>query len=131
MKKSLIYLWLNCMASTALANGFVLDNKTNYPGNNTAEKIAIQWVASTEATQKNNKLLLNDLDLSSILMLSKKGQIKLKPPLDVHYFRVLVWSTGKQEPDLLTNWVSIVPDKIYTLNQDYLIPAVLMSGAGC
>lgn len=133
MKKILVYLCLCFMASTALADGIVLDNETNYPEKGKPGKIAVQWAATVEITQKANKTIIygSTLDLSALMMLPQKGQIKLTPPNHAKYFRVLVWSTDKHGPDLLTNWVDIVPNKTYTVNQDQLIPVVLMSGSGC
>ncbi|WP_454783843.1 hypothetical protein [Legionella sp. WA2024007413] len=133
MNKILVYLCLYFMASTALATQIVLDNKTNYPTKNNQGKIAVQWKASAEAIQESNRAIVNGfkLDLSSIIILSQQGQIPLGLPNQAHYFRVLVWSTDKKEPDLLTNWVDIVPNKTYTLNQDQLAAAILVSGAGC
>ncbi len=133
MKKILVYLCLLFMASVALADQIVLDNKTNYPEKDNPGTIAVQWVTSAKATQKANKTIINGLplDSSSLIILSQKGQIPLTPPNHAHYFRLVVWSTGKQEPDLLTNWVDIIPNKTYIVNQDQLVPAILMSGAGC
>lgn len=133
MNKIFVYLCLCFMASAALADGIVLDNATNYPAKGTAGKIAVQWADSAEATQKANKTIINGspLDLNSLMMLSQKGQIQLTPPNHAQYLRVVVWSTDKQEPDLLTNWVDIVPNKTYVVNQDQLVPAILMSGSGC
>ncbi|PWY56005.1 hypothetical protein DGG96_08655 [Legionella qingyii] len=127
------YLCLYFMASTALATSIVLDNKTNYPEKSNPGKIAIQWAASAEAIQENNKTIMNGskLDLRSMMTLSQKGQIQLNIPNHAHYFRVVVWSTGKKKPDLLTNWVDIVPNKTYILNQNQLASAILLSGAGC
>lgn len=121
------------MASAALADNIVLDNKTNYPEEMISGKIAVQWATSAEATQKANKAIMNGsrLDASSLMMLSQKGQTQLTPPKQAQYFRIVAWSTSKQEPDLLTNWVGIVPNKTYTVNQDQLVPAILMAGSGC
>ncbi|WP_231861986.1 hypothetical protein [Legionella hackeliae] len=86
-----------------------------------------------EDTQKANKTILNSssLDSNSLTMLSQKGQTQLTPPTHGRYFRIVVGSTNKQAPDLLTNWVDIVLNKTYLINQDQLVPAILMSGAGC
>jgi hypothetical protein len=64
-------------------------------------------------------------------MLKQNGLIKITPPNKAKYFRIVVWSTDKKIPDFLTSWVDIVPTKTYIVNQDLLIPAVLMSGSGC
>lgn len=133
MKNILAYLCLFSMTSVALAEKIVIDNKTNYPEINSPGKIAVQWGASAEATQEANKTIINGstLDPSSLMMLSQNGQITLATPNHAHYFRLVVWSTNKQDPDLLTNWVDIVPNKTYIVNQNQLVPAILMSGAGC
>ncbi|HHP7842943.1 TPA: hypothetical protein ACSHSZ_001836, partial [Legionella pneumophila] len=111
----------------------VIYNKTNYPVKDNSRKIAVQWVATVEATQKANKIIINGskLNLNSLKIITQKGKTQLTLPNDSHYFRVVVWSTGKQQPDLLTNWVDIVPNKTYIINQDQLVPAILMSGTGC
>lgn len=133
MNKISVYLCLYLMASTALATQIMFDNKTNYPEKNNPGKIAVQWVTSAEAIQESNKAIINGskLDLSSLMTLSQKGQIQLTLPNHANYFRVVVWSTGKKQPDLLTNWVDIVPNKTYIVNQDQLASAILVSGAGC
>ncbi|TAL60307.1 MAG: hypothetical protein EPN84_09735 [Legionella sp.] len=133
MKKILVYLCLSCVSLVAFADKIVLDNKTNYPDQSHPGKIAIQWATSVTDTQEANKIIIHGskLDSSSLMLLSKKGSMQLTPPDHAHYFRLMVWSTGKQEPDLLTNWVDIIPNKIYTVNQDHLVPTVLISGAGC
>ncbi|HIG0328469.1 TPA: hypothetical protein ACX87D_002368 [Legionella pneumophila] len=133
MNKILIYLCLYFMTSITLAGKIVIDNKTNYPVKGNSRKIAVQWVATVEATQKANKIIINGskLDLNSLKIITQKGKTQLTLPNDSHYFRVVVWSTGKQQPDLLTNWVDIVPNKTYIINQDQLVPAILMSGTGC
>lgn len=129
MKNILLYLCLSFMTSVALAD-ITLDNKTDYPEKG---KIAVQWSETAEAIQKANRHIVNGstLDENSLNVLTQKGPIKLSPPNKAQYFRVVVWSTGKKFPDLLTNWVDIVPNKTYVLNPDLLVPAVLMSGTGC
>jgi anti-sigma regulatory factor (Ser/Thr protein kinase) len=64
-------------------------------------------------------------------MARNKGKIELTIPEDMGYFRVVVWSKGKDAPDLSTNWIDIIPGKTYTLETDHLVPVVLMSGMGC
>ncbi len=133
MNKILVYLCLAFMTSAVLANSIMLDNKTDYPEKAKQSKIAVQWADSAEAIQKANKIIINSstLNLLSLNILPKKGQNQLTPPNHAQYFRVIVWSTNKQNPDLLTNWVNIIPNKIYVLSQDLLVPAILMSGTGC
>lgn len=131
MKNILIYLCLLFMSSVALAD-IILDNKTDYP-EKAKSKIAVQWAESGESIQKENKSILNNsiLDESSLKILKQNGLIKITPPNKAKYFRIVVWSTDKKIPDFLTSWVDIVPTKTYIVNQDLLIPAVLMSGSGC
>ncbi|KGP62846.1 hypothetical protein EP47_14290 [Legionella norrlandica] len=133
MKKILVYFYLYSMTSAALADHIVLNNETSYPEKGKLGTIAVQWAFTAEDTQKANKNIIGGsrLDLSSLVILPQKGQIQLISPNHAQYFRVMVWSSEKPEPDMLTNWVEIVPNKTYTVNQDFLIPAVLMSGAGC
>jgi hypothetical protein len=133
VKKFLAYLCLFLIAPVALADKIVLDNKTNYPEKNSQGKIAVQWVASAASTQEANKTIIkgSTLDTGTLMMLSQKGQVQLMLPNHARYFRLVAWSTGKKVPDLLTNWVDIIPDKTYIVNQDQLVPAILMSGGGC
>jgi hypothetical protein len=63
--------------------------------------------------------------------LSHTGQINLKVPGQASYFRILAWTKGTGEPNLLTNWVEVVPNKTYNLESSHLVPAVLMHGTGC
>lgn len=133
MKKILVYLCLNFMASTVFAGNIVLENKTNYPEKGKSGKIAVQWAVSAKAIQKANKSILNGstFNLSSLVMLSQKGKIQLITPNDARYFRLVAWANDNKEPDFLTNWVDIVPNKTYVVNQNQLVPRVLMAGAGC
>jgi hypothetical protein len=71
------------------------------------------------------------LNPNSLQIVMQVGSIHLNIPKNAEYFRVLVWLKGEREPSLLTNWVDIIPNKTYTLNEDYLIPRALMSGMGC
>lgn len=133
MKKIFIFLCLSYMTSSIFANSIMLDNKTNYPQKNQFGKIAVQWVASVKEVQKANQSMLNDatLNANSLMILAKKGKIKLISPNNARYFRVIAWSNDKEKPDLLTNWVDIIPNKTYVVNQNQLVPRILMSGAGC
>ena len=133
MKKIFVSLCLNLMTSLVLANTIILDNKTNYPKKDKLGKIAVQWAVSAKAVQKANKNILSGstLNSNSLRTLTQKGRIQLKSPNNVQYFRVIVWSGDKQEPDLLTNWVVIIPNKTYVVNQNQLVQRALMAGAGC
>jgi len=122
---------MSFMSSVALAD-IILDNKTDYPAKANSS-IAVQWAESGENIQKENKSILNHsmLNEHTLQSLKQNGLIKISPPNQAKYFRIVVWSTDKKTPDFLTSWVDIVPSKTYTINQDLLIPAVLMSGSGC
>lgn len=132
MKKIFLSLYLSCMASVVLAKSIVLDNKTSYPQN--SNQIALQWASSAKEVQKFNQDILNGRPLTSksFTMLSKQREkIQLSTPNNARYFRVVVWSSVKKEPDLLTNWVDIIPNKNYVVHQNQLIPRALIAGAGC
>ncbi|WP_115707715.1 hypothetical protein [Legionella sainthelensi] len=133
MKKILVYLYLSLMASGVLGGNIVLDNKTDYPEKGKLGKIAVQWAVSAKAIQNANKSILNrtTLDTNSLMMLAQKGRVQLTSPNHARYFRLVAWSNDNKEPDLLTNWVDIVPNKTYVVNQNQLVPRVLMAGAGC
>lgn len=133
MKKIFILLCFNFMTSVVFANSIVLDNKTDYPSKDKLGKIAIQWAVSAKAVQEENKSILNGISInsSSLMMLTQKGKVELSSPDNARYFRLVVWSNDKQEPDLLTNWVDLIPNKTYVVNQGQLVPKALLSGAGC
>lgn len=133
MKKFILCFTLLCVAQAGFANSMVLDNATNYPLQAKNSKIAIQWAANVQDMQAENKAIIYGLDLNtqSLHLLNQSGKVNLDIPKNAQYFRILVWSKGKKEPDLLTNWVSIEHNKSYTINQEQLVPAVLVSGIGC
>ena len=133
MKKFLLSALSLLVVTTGFAEDIILMNKTAYPAKNQPSKIAVQWAGSAKEVQDHNQASLTNTSLNPTTLqeLGKSGKIKLNVPGNAEYFRVLVWSEGKGEPDLLTNWVDIVPNKTYTLKSDYLVPAVLMPGAGC
>ncbi|MBL7481382.1 hypothetical protein [Legionella bononiensis] len=80
-----------------------------------------------------NKRVREGLKLNpdTLLVLTQMGKSNLAVPEHTEYFRVLVWSKGKGNPDCLTNWVDLIPNKTYTLIKDLLVPVALMSGTGC
>jgi hypothetical protein len=121
------------IATTGFADTFVLQNQTSYPSKGQTAKIAVQWASTAREVDEGNKALIHGykLDPSKLQPLIRVGKIKLNIPKDAEYFRVLAWSKGQEDPDLITNWVEIVPNKTYTLEADHLFPAVLMSGCGC
>lgn len=126
-----IVLALLCLASTAFADQFVLDNQTTYPAPN--KKIAIEWASSAQEVDASNKALLYNGSVQSkfLVILNQQGKIDLTIPPKATYFRVIAWSTEKSNPDHSTNWIEVVPGKTYTLHTDQLVPVVLMSGMGC
>lgn len=132
MKKILGFFFLILIVTSTLADSLVLNNQAPNFINNKS-KMAIQWATSNKEVEENNIRLKQQkkLNPNSLQMLTRIGKIHLNIPKNAEYFRVLVWSNNKAEPDFLTNWVDIVPKKTYTLNKDYLIPSVLISGMGC
>ncbi len=134
MKKILpFFLSLIMISGSGFAENLKLDNQTSYPENEPKSKIAIQWASSAKEVKEGNEALLYGTGLKSDKMqvLNTQGIVDITIPDKAEYFRVLVWSKGQSEPNLVTNWVDIVPNKTYTLDNDHLIPAVLMSGTGC
>lgn len=135
-RKSRKSLWLTLslmIAMTGCAEEIVFENKTSYPMKNQQTKIAIQWASTAKEVDENNKAVIygSTLNSDNIQVLTEPGKINVNIPKQAEYFRVLAWSKGEGDPDLLTNWVDIIPNKTYTLEPGYLIPAVLMSGTGC
>lgn len=121
------------LAIGAFAQNLQLDNQTSYPESKPKSKIAVQWAATAkEVADENNALMTNEpLNTANMKTLAQRGKINLTIPNDAEYFRVLIWTSGKGDPDYLSNWVDIVPSKTYTIGDDDLSPAVLMSGMGC
>jgi len=128
MKNILFFLAL-FVVNTGFAEHFTLNNQAYNP----AQKIAIQWATSSKEVEKSNKMVRNEVKLNpkTLRFLTQMGKIDLDIPKKAEYFRVLVWSKGAKNPDFLTNWVDIIPNKIYTLNEDHFVPLALMSGTGC
>lgn len=134
MKKiALFFFSLLVVATTGFAENLVLENQTSYPAKNPNSKMAIQWASSGREVDDGNNAMINGAKLNSNSMqpLTKSGKVNLNIPKNAEYFRVLVWSKGEGNPDLLTNWVEVVPNKTYKLEADHLVPAVLMFGFGC
>ena len=131
MKK--IALFFILIAATGFADNLALDNQTGYPLKNQKSKIAIQWATSAKEVEEGNSAVIQGLKLKpdTLQPLTQPGTALLTIPKKAQYFRVVAWSKGEGEPDLLTNWVDIVPNKTYTLKSDHLIPSVLMLGTGC
>ena len=135
MKKiKLLFLSLLLIGTTAgFAENLVLENQTDYPLKNQKSKMAVQWASSAKEVDEGNNALLNGSKLNSktLQVLHQSGKVALSIPKKAEYFRVLAWSKGEGDPDFLTNWVEIVPNKTYTLKTEHLVPTVLMSGTGC
>lgn len=133
MKKITLLFFSLLVIKTAYAELFILNNQAYDPVSKQNRKIAIQWATSAKEVEENNKKVREGLKLNpnSLSVLTQSGKINLDIPEKAEYFRVLVWSNGTMTPDFLTNWVDIIPNKIYTLNDDHLVPLALMSGAGC
>lgn len=133
MKKIFLFFLLVGVVNIGFAERIILVNDTKYPHALQKSKIAIQWATlAKEVEESNNKLKQGvKLDQKAFQILKKTRTIHLNIPEKAEYFRVVVWSKGVHEPDFLTNWVDIVPNKTYTLNEQYLIPVALMAGMGC
>lgn len=133
MKKiALFFLSLLAVATTGFADNLVLDNQTSYPAANEKSKIAVQWASTAKEVDESNKALLQGEVLhADKTQALKKGKVSLTIPQKAEYFRVLVWSKDEKAPDLHTNWVDVVPNKVYTLKKDQLVPIALMFGTGC
>lgn len=131
MKKMMLFLSLMSVTAWGFAENLVLENLTAYP--NKKVKMAIQWANTAKEVVDGNNAVIYGLKLNpaTFQALSQPGKIHVVIPKQAEYFRVLVWSKGEEEPDLLTNWVDALPNKVYKLKQDHLVPAVLMGGAGC
>jgi hypothetical protein len=129
--KSIILFIFSIMTISGFAENLVLVNQTSYPKNQS--KMAIQWAGSAQEIDQENQALMNGTKLNptSLHPLTQPGKTQLNIPKNAEYFRVLVWSKGEGSPDFHTNWVDAVPNKIYTLKPDYLVPTILMLGTGC
>lgn len=119
--------------TSAFADSIILNNQALNPAHDKKSKMAIQWVNSAKDVEEENTKLKRgeNLNPNSLQNLNHAGKIQLIIPKKAEYFRVLVWTKAAREPDLLTNWVDVVPKKTYTLNKDLLVPLVLISGMGC
>lgn len=131
LKKTMFFLSLLALSTTGFAENVVLMNQTSYP--NKGSKMMVQWASTTKDVQAGNQAITNGskLNASTMQMLTQTGKVNVNLPNNAEYFRVLVWSKAGDSPDLLTNWVQIVPNKTYNLDSDHLVPAVLMAGTGC
>lgn len=121
------------LAAAAFSENLIFENETAHPIQHESSKMAIQWAFSAKEVQEHNQALIQGakLNASTLQAVVKQGKMKFSIPKNAEYFRVVVWLKGKESPSLITNWVEIVPNKLFQLKSDHLIPAVLMSGMGC
>ncbi len=133
MKKIMACLLQLLVISVGFAESIVINNQTTFPAENQKSKLAIQWASTAKEIQEANRAIIYGLKLppDSLQVISKSGEMTLSIPKNAEHFRVLVWSKDEEMPDLLTSWVDVVPNKLYKLQKDQLVQAVLMSGAGC
>jgi hypothetical protein len=127
------FLFSFLLAIGGFAQNLQVDNQTSYPESRAKSKIAVQWATTAkEVADQNNALMTSEpLNTTTMKMLATQGKTNVTVPNDAEYFRVLVWTNGKGDPDYLSNWVDIVPNKTYSIQDEDLSPAVLMSGMGC
>ena len=131
MKKIILFALSLLALSQGFAETLIFNNQTSYPTKNLQTKMAIQWAATAQEVQTINQSSTFGLNPNVLHVLNRAGKIDITIPETAEYFRVVVWSKEAEDPDFLTNWVDIVPNKTYTLQADQLIPAVLMPGMGC
>jgi|SRR6185312_4570338 len=133
MKNIILFFSSLLVLSVGFADNFVLINQTSHPANNKKSKIVLQWASSVAQVEESNNTIKQGKKLNphTLQVLARVGKFNLESPQNAKYFRVLVWSKGVKKPDLLTNWVDIIPNKTYTLTDNHLIPMALMSGMGC
>lgn len=129
MKK--LFLLMLLLSAVGFAENLVFDNQTSYPGK--GSKMMVQWASSAKEVEEGNQAVMHGAKLNnkSLRMITHSGKNNISIPKKSEYFRVLIWSMNTIDPDLLTNWVEVVPNKTYTLKDDLLVPSVLMSGMGC
>lgn len=131
MKKTLFaFISSMLLAAAAYSANIVFDNETSYPNEG---KIAVQWAYNSQEMQDGNTAVLYEKGLkqNSVQFLNKNGKVTLPVPANALYLRVLVWAEGNENPDLVTNWVDIVPNKTYMIDDEHLFPPVLLTGSGC
>lgn len=126
----LFFLSLLTLTTTAFAATITLENQTPHP--NTQSKIEIQWASSAKEVDENNKATITreTFNPHTLQTVPHSGKVYLTLPDKAEYFRVLVWS-NTDTLEFVTNWVTIVPNKTYSLKAEHLVPAVLMAGFGC
>jgi len=114
------------LTATLIADSFKLNNETSFP------KISVEWASSAREAQEKNEALMQGEATNPLKLYSPNGaKSKIAIPKDAAYFRILVWKGQGTLPELLTNWVEIIPDKTYLLKDEHLTPVLLMNGMGC
>lgn len=121
------------LSATGFADNLVINNQTTYPSKNPQTQMAVQWASSASEVDQANKAMMcgKPLDMSKVQTINKTGKVTLSIPKDAEHLRLLVWTQRTKEPDLVTNWVDITPNKTYPVKTDQLVPVVLMPGSGC
>lgn len=132
MKKFVLFFF-SMLTVAAFADTLVLENFTSYPMEHPKSKLAVQWATSAREVDQANKAITygSKLNPATLEMVTHSGKITLTIPPNAEHFRIVAWSTNTDDPDLLTNWVDVVPNKVYKVEKDHLVPTVLMSGTGC
>jgi len=133
MTKTLFLLATLVLLATGFADNVAIDNQTSHPSKERQSRIAVQWASSAQVVDDANKAMMSGkpLDMSQVQIIDKSGNVNLKIPKDAEHLRIIVWTKSSGEPDLVTNWVDVVPNKTYMIKTDHLIPVVLMPGSGC
>jgi hypothetical protein len=111
-------------ATTLFADQMIFENKSSY------SKLALEWASSARVAQESNEALMQG-DKPTKLYSIKKPYSKITIPPNASYFRVLAWETSSNTPELLTNWVEIIPGKTYELKDEHLTSSLLLNGMGC
>lgn len=132
MKKMALFIFF-FLSTAGFAEHFVLENQTPHPMQGQTSKIAIQWASTAKEVDENNKASMHGIQLNpkTLQTLTQSGKVQVHIPNKAEYFRIVVWSKGEGQPDYVTNWVDIVPNKIYKLEEGHLFPSVLLFGMGC
>lgn len=133
MKKFILSSFFFLVATAGFAETLIIDNQTLHPLDDQKSKIAIQWAGSAKETVDANHAMIYGFKLNQdkLQILDQTGRMTVKIPEKTAHFRILVWTKGEENPDRVTNWVDVLPNKTYTLKSDHLVPAILMSGTGC
>ena len=133
MTRTILFFLSMLFGSAGFTESLIINNKAPYPAANKKSKMVVQWANSAKDVEEINSAIKLGLTLNSdtFQAITQSGKINLAIPKKAEYFRVLVWSNGNSGPDFLTNWIDVVPNKIYTLDEGHLVPIALMSGMGC